>query len=311
LAGMAYSLLVQSVFVVAVALVMLVRREWLSFGSLFYISRPTLTTLFKYGSSIQAINIIMIFFDPVTKYFITSAGSLNAVGYYEMANRLVIQVRNIITSTGQVLVPKVSQMRSSGNDSASAFVKAFFLQNTSIAICIAFGLLSSGWLISYIWLGGVVPDFLYAFSFMSTGWVFNIICAPAYYYFLGTGRLQPNLIQHLLFAIITVVCFAILPPGINAIMLFAVPAFALTAGAIYLVYQFIVHNRFRLNELVDADQQIMIVLYLAAQLLYTVSLAYTNIVLHSVIITVSAGLALIYFILKKRILFTIKSILGA
>jgi hypothetical protein len=48
--------------------------------------------------NIQAITISQMLYDPITKGLLVKFGGLDLAGYYEMANRLVVQLRGFIVS---------------------------------------------------------------------------------------------------------------------------------------------------------------------------------------------------------------------
>jgi len=56
-------------------------------------SRPMFLEMWRYGLNFQAISIVAMLLDPLSKALVSHFGSLAAVGYFEMANRLVVQVR--------------------------------------------------------------------------------------------------------------------------------------------------------------------------------------------------------------------------
>ena len=72
-------------------------------------------TLFKemlgYGVKFQLMSISIMLTDPVTKVFLSKFGGLVAVGYYEMCNRMVQQLRALIVSPGFTLVPVAADLR--------------------------------------------------------------------------------------------------------------------------------------------------------------------------------------------------------
>ncbi len=97
-------------------------------------------------------------FEPVTKAFLSKFGGLAMVGYYEMASRLVSQLRGLIVSANQVIIPVVAEAKERNDNS----VKPLYIKTFSIILFINI-LLTSGIIIvapiiSY--LSGLVKLFL-------------------------------------------------------------------------------------------------------------------------------------------------------
>ena len=76
-------------------------------------SRGSFMEMWRYGLSFQAITILTILADPLAKAFLSHFGGLSALGYFEMANRLVLQVRSFLVAANQVLVPYYSKVTES------------------------------------------------------------------------------------------------------------------------------------------------------------------------------------------------------
>ena len=70
-----------------------------------------------YGLNIQMISVSQMLYDPITKGLLVKFGGLDLAGYYEMANRMVIQLRGLIVSAVQVLVPTIADLKEKNPDS--------------------------------------------------------------------------------------------------------------------------------------------------------------------------------------------------
>ena len=69
---------------------------------------PVLKQMIGYGVSSQVISIMSVVFDSITKGLMSKFGGLGSLGYYEMANKLLIQSRAIIVEANRVIIPIVS-----------------------------------------------------------------------------------------------------------------------------------------------------------------------------------------------------------
>jgi O-antigen/teichoic acid export membrane protein len=63
--------------------------------------------LLNFGLKFQVISIFQMLNEPITKALISKFGGLAMLGYYEMAARLVNQIRALIVNANQVMVPVI------------------------------------------------------------------------------------------------------------------------------------------------------------------------------------------------------------
>ncbi|MCP2619681.1 oligosaccharide flippase family protein [Candidatus Aminicenantes bacterium AC-334-K16] len=64
-----------------------------------------------YGINFQIISVARMLYDPITKALLTKFGGLSLVGYYEMANKLIYQIRSLKVSANQILVPAFADLK--------------------------------------------------------------------------------------------------------------------------------------------------------------------------------------------------------
>ncbi len=148
-----------------------------------------------YGMNFQLISLIRMALDPVTKGLMSHFGDLAMVGYYEMANRLVLQVRSVMVSANHAVIPVVSGIA----DRDPEQVKRIYLDNYALFIYICMpvytALIIVSPLVSRVWLGSCEPVFIRLVMLLTAAWALNSINVPAYYSFIGIGRLSFNLLS--------------------------------------------------------------------------------------------------------------------
>lgn len=158
-----------------------------------------------YGVRFQVITLAAQFYDPVTKGLISRFGGLAFLGYYEMANRLVTQIRALVVSANQVVVPHFANI----NETAQQDIPAVYRKTYNLMLFITlpmFTVLFVGMpFISVAWIGYYEPMFVLAGALLSGGWFINSLNAPAYFLHLGTGEMKWNLISHIVIGILNVV----------------------------------------------------------------------------------------------------------
>jgi O-antigen/teichoic acid export membrane protein len=196
LVGLAWSRVVQNVITLLACRVAL-SRHLSGLGPLWPVwDRALFAEMVRYAVSFQAVSILALLFEPMMKGFLSRFGSVAAVGYFEMASRLVTQVRALIVGAVQVIVPYLSGLHETAPERvAQAYVRAcevvFYLSVLSFGTLIA-----AIPLIARVWIGEEAGPFIGYAVLLALGWCLNTICVPAYFAGMGSGRLRWNLVSH-------------------------------------------------------------------------------------------------------------------
>ncbi len=168
-------------------------------------SRSIFFEMLGYGVNFQIVGVTSLLFDLTTKGLLSKFGSLVDVTYFDMANRMVMQVRLMIVSANQVAVPYVATM----SERAPARLQEMYRQSYEIlsylALAIFGGLLSIIPIISLLWLGRFDRTFIVFAAILSVGWGLNVLSGPAYFANLGTGRLYWNTWGHITLGLVNAV----------------------------------------------------------------------------------------------------------
>src|SRR5690606_8495248 len=131
-------------------------------------------------------------------------GGLAMVGYYEMASRLVLQLRSLIVNANQVVIPVVAEAK----ETNVGFIKELYLKTFSIILFLNIMLTSAiviaAPVISHLWIGQFIPFFIFTVILNSVIVFVNISSNPAYFSFLGEGKLNWLIYSYLSVTIINV-----------------------------------------------------------------------------------------------------------
>jgi O-antigen/teichoic acid export membrane protein len=143
-----------------------------------------------YGLQFQLITASQALREPVTKALITKFGGLSMTGFYDMASRWVVTVRELIVQANQVLIPTVSNLQERAPGTLSAIYREsyrliFFLAVPAFAFVVVLSPL-----VSRIWLGHYEPVFVLFVAILAAAWLVNVLSNPAYVLDLGTGALR-------------------------------------------------------------------------------------------------------------------------
>ncbi len=159
--------------------------------------------LLRYGLNAQLASVsITLLSEPITKAFITNFGGLGMVAYYDMATRMISQLRSVVLSAFQAMVPMVSHLHENNREQLrELYVRAS--QSMSLVALPLFGAIAAfAPYISLIWIGRVESVFVYSSSVLAAGWCLNTLIVPAYMINLGTGQLSWNTRSHIVIGIV-------------------------------------------------------------------------------------------------------------
>jgi O-antigen/teichoic acid export membrane protein len=153
-------------------------------------SHALFSEMLGYGAHFQWITVCQSLREPVTKAFLAKFAGLAATGFYDMAARLVVTVRELLVQSNQVLVPTISHLHE--RDRAAipeiyreSYKLLFFLAVPSFALLVVISPL-----VSTLWIGHYEPMFVRFAALLAAGWLVNVLCNPAYVVDLGTGSLR-------------------------------------------------------------------------------------------------------------------------
>ena len=104
-------------------------------------------------------------------------------------------------------------------------------------------------IISKLWLGVTNIDFIIFSEVLVIGWMFNMLCAPAYFSNLGLGYLKPNLIQHLLYLIINIIVLLLSKITNFYFFIYLSLGISFVIGSIYLILAYHNKNSIKWSEL--------------------------------------------------------------
>lgn len=203
--GLAYSQLIQSVLMLLLSFIF-VRKYLPKLPFLPYrFNKELFILLLRYSTKFQLIPISQMFCEPITKILLTRFSGLSAVSYFDLANRMLIQLRLLFVSVGQVLLPLFAEQTQKSK------LGLINLYKESLGVIsflsITFFLMIIGFLplISKVWIGYSENMFVLTGVFLSIGFFINSLGIPAYYLGIGSGNLKWIIYGHLLTSVFNVI----------------------------------------------------------------------------------------------------------
>lgn len=192
--------------------------------------RKAFMALVGYGSKLQISVIANFAFEPLVKFMLAHYGGLAVLGYYEMASRMVLQVRSMVISAYQTLVPAFANLQQSSRTELSRLAKRSEHIMLRLAPAIMAAVVVGSPLVSWLWLGHIEPWFIDITVILAAGWLINMLVAPSYLLANGLGKLRGNIAGSLVTAAVTPVLSYVLGNLFGALGIVCAAMIALAIG---------------------------------------------------------------------------------
>lgn len=148
--------------------------------------------MFRYGLNFQAITLLGMLVDPITKALMTKFGGLSAMAYFEMANRMVAQFRALLVAANQVMVPRIAELHENAPDEIGKVYSEAYRATFFLSLPLYAGVAAVAPLVGELWIGHYESGFVVYAVLMAAAYWFNTLVGPAYFVNLGTGALRWN-----------------------------------------------------------------------------------------------------------------------
>jgi O-antigen/teichoic acid export membrane protein len=153
LLGLAYGQIIQAAIIVMISWILL-SRELPTLPTIPHRWHKTLfSEMLRYGVNFQIASILNILADPITKAYMSKFGNLSMVAYYEMAKRLIMQLRALLLSANQVVVPVISGLQEAEPERIQNVYKVSWHLLIYLALPLYAGILATIPIISEVWIG--------------------------------------------------------------------------------------------------------------------------------------------------------------
>ena len=148
--------------------------------------------LWSFGLRLQAVSAVSFLYDPVSKFIISSVAGVETLGYFEMAQKYILQVRQLVVGPMAVLMPAFAHI----NDRAPNELADLYRKSLAAAIIAGFLMMGaaaiSAPVVSVLWLGRVEALLVIFVLILSAAWFINIVSSPAYVLAISLGFLKWN-----------------------------------------------------------------------------------------------------------------------
>jgi O-antigen/teichoic acid export membrane protein len=212
-------------------------------------NRPLFREMLVYGLNIQVGTLVQMLYDPVTKALLSKFGTLAMVGYYEMASRMILQFRGLLTAPSQVLVPVVAQLQETEAQRIKSVYRDSCRLQAYLSLPVYGGILAVLPGISELWIGGFEQTFILFSMLLVLGWFLNGLVNPAYFGNLGIGRLGWNMWSHVAIGILNGILGLAIGVQLGGMGVVLAWVIALAAGSSIVILAFHVEHAIGFSEM--------------------------------------------------------------
>jgi O-antigen/teichoic acid export membrane protein len=214
--------------------------------------RARFRELLIYGGGLQVTAIAQLLFEPLLKVLLTSYSGLALTGYFDMANRIVMQFRSVIAAAYNALVPHVAALSGSGGIEPER-LRAIYREACALLLFVLlpyFACLAAGLPLALtLWKGQFDPVFLAVALLQCAAWLVNLLSLPSYLLNVGMGQLRWNIAAHVAMGLATVTLGPVLGSQLGGSAVLVLGALALAAGSLLTPLAFHRSHGLRLSDL--------------------------------------------------------------
>jgi len=232
LTGVAIAFLIQGLWQLIIGIILAAKQKIIRKGFIIGFDKTSFKIISSFGIKSQSISVMVMFFDPLIKFFITKRLGLSGTVYYELANKLTIQSRNLIVNTNLVIVPKM--VIENNNGVAEEYFQNVTAKNTYISVFLGLMMLIFAPLAIYIFTNQFDQHLMSIIAIINVGWICNVITSIHYHSCTALDKLNRIIIVHFIYAASAFFTFELMKYfHINGFLYYIVPALSLFLGSIY------------------------------------------------------------------------------
>lgn len=215
-----------------------------------------------FGGTMTGSKLISMLLSPFNKVIIARYIGLSWVTYFEIASKVVMQVKSIFETGIRAIMPEISKVSTMSENAIGKIghvfrkaMKLVFYVGVPVFIFLFF--LAPFFL--KLWLSSeYVPEIGNAFRIILAGVIFNLISVPAYYVFMGMGKVGYCFINHAAQSVLNVILVSIcITFGIANYYLFTgIYSLSIALSAILLIILFIRYKKVGFRRLINLSPSV-------------------------------------------------------
>ena len=238
LKGVAIAQVLQALLLLIASYILIVKEFKLKIFNQWNWDQAIFKELINFGFKFQIISVFQMLYEPITKGLISKFGGLGLLGYYEMASRLVTQLRALIVNANQVMVPVIAHTSNTDKEHLSELYNKTLSITYFVTTFLIAGILIFTPAISILWIGFLENNFIFSMKLLSISMFVNILVGPAYFSCIGEGKLNILLIAHVIIGVLNFFLGVFLGKIYNGNGVIIAWCFSLIVGSIYLIVRY-------------------------------------------------------------------------
>lgn len=155
-------------------------------------SSPAFRESFGFGLSVQATAFAGLLSDPLARVLIASSGGVVAAGHYELALKLMQQLRSVFVAAIQPLVPQVAALSHSDGNVRSLIVRSVRLAAVAGMVFVAIAVIVAP-LYAHVMVKPFSPEIVIYSILLGAGYGVNLIAVPLFFGGVARGVMRWNL----------------------------------------------------------------------------------------------------------------------
>lgn len=172
----------------------------------FKTKKEYLIKLIKFGGTMTVAKLVSLLLEPFIKIVITRYTGLTNVTYFDIANRIILQIRSLFERGINTIMPEISRLSSLPHNAKHELhaIMNKVIKGNILVSTLVFGSLFfiSGYLLK-IWLSGNYHNsILFTFRIIGFGYWANLLIVPMYYFFMGRGDIKYCFYNHIIQSVI-------------------------------------------------------------------------------------------------------------
>jgi O-antigen/teichoic acid export membrane protein len=193
--------------------------------------------MFSYSIHLQLSSLMSMMLEPISKLLLGYFGTMSSVGYFEMANRLVMQIRNVVVNANQALVPMLSKSHTNNENLTISYLKTLKVLFVVSLVGYSFVAFLTPF-VSKIWVGSYEKDFIYFTYIILFSLGINTLAGAAYFTNMATGDVRFNTQSQAIMGIYNIFLAIVFGYYFSAYGVVTSYALSIIIGSLWLIYNF-------------------------------------------------------------------------
>lgn len=198
-------------------------------------SKPVARQMVGYGSKLQLSAFALLLADPLLRLLINHYAGLSLLGLYELASKLVVQLRGLVVSAMIPLIPRFASHGGAMNEADQALFRRMVRIVTLTGVGIVTVSIAASPILGWFMLGRIDQDLILLTVILAAGYFGNTVGLIHYLQAQASGRMFWNICGTFAIGLTTITAGPLLVPVMGPIAL--IIAFALglvVAGVIFI-----------------------------------------------------------------------------